>query len=66
VQDLAGLACKAGQDWRVLLVVQNPRMGGFRSLELPAPVLQAVEQHISGDLLDPRAEHEAMQRGWQR
>lgn len=66
VQDLAGLACRAGQEWRILLAVQNPRLGGFRSLELPAPVLQAVEQQISGDLLDPSAEHEAMQRGWQR
>jgi len=66
VQDLAGLACRVGQEWRILLAVQNPRLGGFRSLELPAPVLQAVEQTISGSLLDPHAEHEAMQRGWQR
>ncbi|UGQ47332.1 anti-sigma factor family protein [Massilia endophytica] len=65
-QDLAGIACKVGQEWRIPMVVQNPRMGGFRSPELPAPVLQAVEQRISGELLDPRAEHEAMQRGWQR
>lgn len=66
VQDLAGLACRAGQEWRILLAVQNPRLGGFRSLDLPAPVLQAVEQQISGELLDPHAEREAMQRNWQR
>ncbi len=70
-QELDGLACKTGQDWRVPLVLQNPRptlsgSGKAASTDLPPQVQAAIEQRISGDPLDAKAEQVAMQRGWQR
>ena len=70
-QELDGLACKAGQDWRVPVVLQNPRpaqsgSGKAASTDLPPQVQTAIEQRISGDPLDAKGEQEAMQRGWQR
>ncbi|QGZ41443.1 hypothetical protein IP92_00383 [Pseudoduganella flava] len=69
--ELDGLACKTGQEWHVPLLMQNPRQlapGADKAAaaDIPAPVQSAIEQRISGDPLDAKAEQEAMQRGWQR
>ncbi|MBB3223575.1 hypothetical protein [Pseudoduganella umbonata] len=73
--ELAGLACKTGQEWRLPLVMQNPRPAqasgtgapaGAAAIDIAPPVKVAIEQRISGDPLDAKAEQEAMQRGWQR
>lgn len=67
--ELDGLACKTGNEWRVPLLLQNPRPltgAAVRPLDMPVPVQSVIEQRISGDPLDAKAEQEAMQRGWQR
>lgn len=70
--EIEGLACKTGQEWRLPLVMQNPRPSPARSAdaaaatELSPPVKAAIEQRISGEPLDAKAEQDAMQRAWQR
>jgi anti-sigma factor RsiW len=69
--EIDGLACKTGQEWRLPLVMQNPRPPQAGAAKVPAgeiapPVEAAIGQRIAGDPLDARAEQEAMQRGWQR
>ena len=72
--EIAGLACKTGQEWRLALVMQNPRpaqssgtaAATSAAADIAPPVRAAIEQRISGDPLDAKAEQEAMQRGWQR
>jgi len=70
-QGTAGLACKQGATWKVPLMVQNPvreQQGEYRlaAAEMPLPVLEAVDQRISGQPLDAKAEQEAVRKGWQR
>ncbi|MES2261284.1 MAG: hypothetical protein V4724_22430 [Pseudomonadota bacterium] len=65
-QDLAGLACKYGELWRMTLLQQSTRLPRQGGAELPAAVLTAIEQRSAGPLLDARAEQDAMRRGWQR
>jgi anti-sigma factor RsiW len=73
--EIDGVACKVGQEWRLPLVMQNPRpaqagkpaaAAGAPAGDIAPPVESAIEQRISGDPLDARAEQEAMKRGWQR
>jgi hypothetical protein len=33
---------------------------------MPTPVLEAIDQRISGPALDGKGESEAIQKGWQR
>jgi anti-sigma factor RsiW len=71
-QDLSGVACRASDEWRVPVLVQNvrpmPQMGNYRaqSAEMPTAILEAIDQRIVGGMLDARAELEALRRGWQR
>jgi len=71
-QDLVGIACRASEEWRVPVLVQNARpqaaMGAYRmaGTEMPTAVLEAIDQRIVGGMLDTRAEVEALRRNWQR
>jgi hypothetical protein len=71
-QDLVGIACRAGEEWRVPVLVQSarpqPAMGAYRmaGTEMPTAVLEAIDQRIVGGMLDTRAEVEALRRNWQR
>lgn len=71
-QDLVGMACRASDEWRVPVLVQNarplPQMGARRmaGTEMPTALLEAIDQRIVGGMLDTRAELEALRRNWQR
>ena len=67
---LAGVACRANDDWRVQVLAQGATggadAGGYRmaGVELPPAVMRAVESQISGEPLDAEAEATAQKRGW--
>lgn len=69
---LAGLACRSAGEWRVQVIAQDDRRGaasgGYRmaGIEMPPPVLRAVEDRIQGTALDAEAERAAQRRGWVR
>ena len=70
-QDLVGIACRANDEWRIPVLVQNsrpmPAMGHYqRGTEMPTAVLEAIDQRIVGGMLDTRTELEALRRNWQR
>lgn len=71
-QDLVGIACRASEEWRIPVLVQNarpvPAMGSYRmaGTEMPTALLEAIDQRIVGGMLDTRAEVEALRRNWQR
>ncbi|WUR14471.1 hypothetical protein E7V67_005030 [[Empedobacter] haloabium] len=69
-QQIDGLACKAGQEWRIPVLVQNPRPAGSeraaRPDAMPSQVELSIEQRMSGEALDAKAEQAAMQKNWQR
>lgn len=71
-QDLVGIACRASEEWRIPVLVQNarpmPSTGGYRmaGTEMPTALLEAIDQRIVGGMLDTRAELEALRRNWQR
>lgn len=70
-QDMAGLACRQGAMWKVQMALQNPakgQQGEYRQAgaEMPPQVLEAIDQRISGQPLDAKAEQEAVQRKWLR
>jgi len=71
-QDLVGIACRASEEWRIPVLVQNARplpvMGNYRmaGTEMPTALLEAIDQRIVGGMLDTRAEVEALRRNWQR
>lgn len=73
-QDLVGMACRASDEWRVPVLVQNmrptPQMGagraGMAGTEMPTAVLESIDQRIVGGMMDSRAELEALRRNWQR
>jgi hypothetical protein len=70
-QDLVGIACRASEEWRIAVAVQNARpvqvAGGYRiGAEMPTALLEAIDQRIVGGMLDTRAELEALRRNWQR
>ncbi|MTV37150.1 hypothetical protein [Duganella radicis] len=71
-QDLVGIACRASEEWRIPVLVQNarplPAMGSHRmaGTEMPTALLEAIDQRIVGGMLDTRAEVEALRRNWQR
>lgn len=69
---LAGLACREQERWQLLNMVaaegplaagngQNMRMAGS---SLPPALLQAVNEHISGEPLNAAAEARARSNGW--
>lgn len=70
-QEMAGLACRQGATWKVQMALQNPargQQGEYRQAgaEMPPQVLEAIDQRISGQPLDAKAEQEAVQRKWLR
>lgn len=72
MQDLVGIGCRASDEWRIPVLVQNqrplPQMGAYRmaGTEMPGALLEAIDQRIVGGMLDTRAELEALRRNWQR
>lgn len=71
-QDLVGIACRGGEAWRIPVLVQSgkqiPQMGGYKmaGTDMPSALIEAIDQRIVGGMLEPRAELEALRRGWQR
>ena len=71
-QTLAGLACRSGSEWKIPALIEAGKpatpAGSYRmaSVEMPAAILEAIDQRISGAALDARAEQEALRQGWRR
>lgn len=71
-QNLAGLACKSGSEWKIPAIVQDTKpaapAGSYRmaAAEMPAAILGAIDQRISGPALDAKAEQDALRQGWRR
>jgi hypothetical protein len=66
---LGGLACHQGNEWRVQVLANAPGTnaeGGYKPAggTLPAAVLNAIDQQISGEPFDAAAETAARARGW--
>ena len=66
----AGLACFEGNEWKIQLMVDNADVstGAYRPADavMPAAVLGAIEERITGTPLDANAERAAQQQGWKR
>jgi len=64
---LAGLACRAGDEWRLqVLAAAAPEEGELRgAAAMPMAVLRAVDAAIDGEPLDAAAEAAARDAGWQ-
>jgi hypothetical protein len=64
---LAGLACRAGDQWRVqVLAAAAAQPGELQpAAAMPMAVLQAVDAAIDGEALDAEAEAAARDSGWQ-
>jgi len=68
---LAGLACREGDQWAIQLVTPAERdeaIGGYRAAgsALPPALLHAIDERIAGAPLDAAAEADAARRGWQK
>jgi hypothetical protein len=69
---MAGLACREGQQWRIPVMASaaadaaNGKEGTYRQAgsAMPAAVLDAIDERISGKPLDANAERAAGKRGW--
>lgn len=67
---LAGLACRADEKWKLEILVrgepspQSPSSYRQAASALPPAIVQAVNDSISGDPLDARAEAAARARQW--
>ena len=70
--EVAGLGCRTGADWRLPVLARSPTAGesspSYRQAagNVPAAVTRAVEERIAGHALDAREEAAALQRGWQK
>lgn len=64
---LAGLACRAGDEWRLeVLAAAAQHEGELRTAAaMPMAVLQAIDAAIDGEPLDAAAEIAARDAGWQ-
>lgn len=64
---LAGLACRAGTEWRLqVLAAAAPEAGELRAAAaMPIAVLQSVDVAIDGEPLDAEAEAAARSAGWE-
>lgn len=64
----AGLACREGPKWKVMVAVAQAPAGSseFRTAgsEAPPAVLEAMDNLIAGDPLDAAGEKAAMKAGW--
>lgn len=64
---LSGLACREGDDWRMILTAtpSAPQRGAYRQAGSEAPlVLQAAQELMAGEPLDAAAERRARDAGW--
>jgi hypothetical protein len=63
---LAGLACRAGEDWKLQLLATAPAQHGELrpAASMPMAVLHAVDAAIEGEPLDAAAESNARKAGW--
>ena len=69
-QPIAGLACREAGGWQIRIAAQTAPLSpaaGYRTAsdEIPAPVLEAMDQMIAGAPLDAAAETRARAAGWQ-
>lgn len=64
---LAGLACRAGSEWRLQVLAAAARQQGelAPASAMPMAVLQAIDAAIDGEPLDAAAEAAARDAGWQ-
>ncbi len=66
----AGLACRSGNDWRIPVMASAVAGadGAYRQAasEMPAAVLDAIDERIAGKALDAAAESAASKQGWKR
>lgn len=69
LQGSAGLACREGDGWRIPVFKEGGGAGTeYRQAasEMPAAVLEAIDERIEGAALDAQAERAARERGWKR
>lgn len=70
--EVAGLGCKSGLDWRLQVVARSSTAaqssGAYRTAagETPAAVMREADERIAGNALDAREEAAALQRGWRK
>jgi hypothetical protein len=64
----AGLACRAGDEWRIAVTATAAEAsGGIRQASAAAPaVLKEIEAQISGEPLDAAGEKDALAGGWKK
>lgn len=66
----AGLACRSGEQWQIPVMANSAQgaAGTYRqaSNAMPAAVLDAIDERISGKPLDANAEKVAQMQGWRR
>ena len=64
---LAGLACRAGEDWKLQVLAAAPSQEGELrgAASMPMAVLRAVDALIEGEPFDAPAEIAARDAGWQ-
>lgn len=66
----AGLACRNGAEWKVPVMAQAApaAAGDYRQAgsEMPPMVLDAIDERITGQTMDAKAEEAARARGWKR
>jgi len=64
--ETAGLACRAGGQWRIPVTASAPGTAGDvrQAASLPPPVLAAIEARIAGEALDAAGEQNARLSGW--
>jgi len=66
----AGLACREGNEWKIPVMVDSADVstGAYRQAgaQMPAAVLGAIDERITGTALDAHAEKAIQQQGWQR
>jgi hypothetical protein len=63
----AGFACRQGDQWRLQLLAPGaaPQAGEFAQASGASPiVMQAAQDAMSGDPLDPEQERQAQSQGW--
>lgn len=60
---VTGLACRAGDRWRIPVLRDAPAASGAT---VPAAVLEVIDERIEGMTLDAAAERAARDRGWKR
>lgn len=70
VSQTAGLACRSGDRWRVVMTAEAEKGGSGEYRQagtaMPTAVLEAIDARIAGATLDAQGEQAARQRGWQR